>query len=97
MGIGSSYAMVEKCINYGTVSHGNASIGTRVAAYQIQIYHIVALEGSGDDWHVSDYFSWSEASSQSYFEKNSFDFKNVWIMRDRPYLRDCPFQSIVFE
>lgn len=97
VGIGSSYAMVEKCINFGTVSHGNASIGTRVAAYQIQIYHIVALKESGKDWHVSSYFSSEQASDQSYFEKNSFDFTNTWIMRDRPYLRSCPFQSIVFE
>lgn len=88
-------AYVSYCINYGTVSHGNGTIGTHKGAYRY--YRLMVLEGS---WNAKklwpgdvNEFSSAEMGKQSTY--SGFDFTAKWKMSGgKAILQDCPFQDV---
>ncbi len=91
------YGEVVRCINTGSVSHGNAVVGTHHGS----IWHhhdLYYLEDTGKGW-CADSFSADKKKDQNTFD--NFNFDRDWAIdgdesmnKGFPYLRDCPFQSL---
>lgn len=89
----SHYSKLHRCMNYGRVEHGNATIGTRQSSAIVYHDYLHYQSGSGKDWYANNEIPESKLSDKSQY--SGFDFDHVWIIQDgRAELRACPWQNI---
>ena len=93
------YGEIVRCINWGSVSHGNGVLGTHHGTiyYHHDLYY---LKDSGKGWKSTKFENKDKKNSSTF---KNFDFDKTWSidsddkMNDGyPYLQNCFFQSVFF-
>lgn len=90
LGYADSNSTASSGVNYGTVDHGNACVGSH-SGVNDDIAYMYYKEGSGKGWKATA-VSAANMKNKSYFSKLNFD--KIWtIGSEGPELRDCQWQS----
>lgn len=100
LGTAKDYVHVKRCVNTGTVSHGNGGVGTDNAA--ITYLECIYIEsGSGGDWQALAIPSTYKANKLFFI---GLDFTSTWVIdtdsdmnNGYPYLQDCKYQAMALE
>lgn len=83
---------IYRCVNSGSVKHGNAAIGTHKSASLFDHGSLYYLDGTGKSWPSATKVSKENFTNQSKF--GGLDFSKTWKMTSSgPQLQNCLWQS----
>lgn len=95
LGYVDHFGRIERCINFGNVSYGNATIGTQKPACIFYHSDLNMIDGTGKDWCADRKIKSSEQGDQSKYKGISFDNTNWKMTGGRPHLASNRFEDVV--
>lgn len=94
LGYVDHFGRIERCVNFGHVSYGNATVGTQKPACIFYHSDLNMIEGTGNGWCADKKISTANQGQQSQYRGLSFDNTNWKMTGGRPHLASNRFEDV---